>query len=127
MKIKSLLTHAIAVLALLILATLYCKPVLDGKILSLSDNVQWQAMAKESLDYKQVLGITPLWTTSMFGGMPTYQISMESPHNYGSYIPAILSLGLPKPINVLFLAALCFYILCLVLGANPWVGFAGAV
>lgn len=31
--LKSLLPHAIAVLALLILATLYCKPVLDGKIL----------------------------------------------------------------------------------------------
>jgi len=126
-RLKSLLPHAIAVLALLILATLYCKPVLDGKILSQSDNVQWQAMAKESMDYKQTHGITPLWTTSMFGGMPTYQISMESPYNYGSYIPAILSLGLPKPINVLFLAAFCFYILCVVLGANPWVGFAGAV
>ncbi|SFD90176.1 membrane protein YfhO [Chitinophaga sp. CF118] len=125
--LRTLMPHAIAVLALLLLAVLYCKPVLDNKILSQSDNVQWQAMARESLDYKQAHGITSLWTTSMFGGMPTYQLSMESPYNYDSYIPAILSLGLPKPINVLFLAAFCFYILCIVLGANPWIGFAGAV
>lgn len=124
---KPLMPHAIAVLALLLLAVFYCKPVLDNKILSQSDNVQWQAMAKESMDYKKVHGITPLWTTSMFGGMPTYQLSMESPYNYDSYIPQILSLGLPKPINVLFLAAFCCYILCVVLGANPWIAFAGAV
>jgi hypothetical protein len=125
--LKTLMPHAFAVLALLLLAVLYCKPVLDNKILSQSDNVQWQAMAKESMDYKQVHGITPLWTTSMFGGMPTYQLSMESPYNYDSYIPTILSLGLPKPINVLFLAAFCCYILCVILGANPWIAFAGAV
>src|SRR4051812_21398941 len=88
-RLKALLPHAIAVLALLLLAVLYCKPVLDNKILSQSDNVQWQAMAKESMDYKQAHGITPLWTTSMFSGMPTYQLSMESPYNYDSYIPKI--------------------------------------
>lgn len=125
--LKRLLPHAVAVLALLLLAVIYCKPVLEEKQLSQSDNVQWQAMAKESMDYKKVHGITPLWTNSMFGGMPTYQLSMETPYNYGGYIPAILQLGLPKPINVLFLAAVCFYLLCVVLGANPWVSFAGAV
>lgn len=125
--LKPLLPHIIAVLALLILAVLYCKPALDGKKLSQSDNVLWQATAKESLDYKAKHGITPLWTTSMFGGMPTYQLSMETPHQFGGIIPSILQLGLPKPVNMLFLSALCFYILCVVLGANPIVSFAGAV
>jgi len=126
-RFKSLLPHLAAIAALLVLAVLYCKPVLEDKIISQSDNVQWQAMAKESIDYKKEHGIPPLWTTSMFGGMPTFQLSMESPYHIDSAIPAILTLGLPKPINVLFLSALCFYLLCVVIGARPWIGFAGAV
>jgi hypothetical protein len=125
--LKAFLPHFIAVLALLILAVLYCKPALDGKVLSQSDVTQWKGMAKESLDYKEKHGITPLWTTSMFGGMPTYQLSMEGTHHIGSFIPAILTLGLPKPVNVLFLAAACFYFLCVVLGARPWIAFVGAI
>ncbi|WP_343673546.1 YfhO family protein [Chitinophaga sp.] len=124
---KSLLPHLAAILGLLILAVLYCKPVLEDKVISQSDNVQWQAMAKEAMDYKKEHGIPPLWTTSMFGGMPTFQLAMESPYHIDSAIPVILTLGLPKPINVLFLSALCFYLLCVVLGARPWIGFAGAV
>lgn len=125
--LKAVIPHVIAILTLLILTILYCKPALDGKVVNQSDVIQWQGMAKESLDYKEKHGITPLWTTSMFGGMPTYQLSAESPYKFGSFIPQILTLGMPKPINVLFLSALCFYILCIVLGAKPLVGFIGAV
>ncbi|SHN17286.1 YfhO family protein [Chitinophaga sp. CF418] len=126
-RLKTLLPHALAILALLILSIIYCKPALNGKILSQSDNVQWQGMAREAMEYKKAHGITPLWTTSMFGGMPTYQIAMETSYDFTNYIPAVLTFGLPKPVNVLFLSALCFYLLCIVLGTNPWVGFAGAV
>lgn len=126
-RLQSLLPHAVAILALLLLSIIYCRPAMNGKILSQSDNVQWQGMAKEAMDYKQAHGITPLWTTSMFGGMPTYQIALETPYDFVNYIPAILTLGLPKPVNVLFLSALCFYLLCITLGANPWLGFLGAV
>ena len=125
-RLKSLLPHAFAILALLLLSIIYCRPAMNGKILSQSDNVQWQGMAKEAMDYKQVHGITPLWTTSMFGGMPTYQIALETPYNFVNYIPTILTLGLPKPVNVLFLSAICFYLLCITMGANPWLGFLGA-
>jgi len=125
--LKALLPHIIVIVAFLVLAVLYCKPALDGKVLSQSDVIQWKGMAKESLDYKDKHGITPLWTTSMFGGMPTFQLSTESPYNYADVLPVIFTLGLPKPINVLFLAALTFYILCVVLRVNPWIGFAGAV
>jgi len=126
--LKAALPHAIAIAALAILAILYCKPALDGKVLSQSDVTQWQAMAKESTDYKKAGHDVPsLWTTSMFGGMPTYQISAETPYKFGSFLPALMTLGLPKPINVLFLAAACFYLLCVVLGARPWIAFIGAV
>ncbi|SDH53454.1 YfhO family protein [Chitinophaga filiformis] len=126
-RLNTLLPHALAILGLLVLSVIYCKPALNGKILSQSDNAQWQAMSREAMQFKQTHGVTPLWTTSAFGGMPTYQIAMETPYTFTGYIPAILTFGLPKPIDVLFLSALCFYLLCIVLGTNSWVGFVGAV
>lgn len=119
--------HVIAGLVLLLLAVIYCKPVLEGKKLGASDNLQWQAMAKEALDYKKAHGHTPLWTTSMFSGMPTYQIANENPYKLGSVIPAIITLGLPRPIDMFFLAAITFYLLSMVLGVRPWIGVIGAI
>jgi hypothetical protein len=125
---KKLLPHVIAIAVLLLLAVLYCKPVLDGKVLSQNDNIQWQAMAKQSLDYKAIHGHTPLWTNRMFGGMPAYQIALESnaPFNIASF-NSVFTLWMPKPINFLFLAALGFYFLCCVLRVRPWIGVLGAI
>lgn len=125
--LKVALPHFVAALILLLIAVIYCKPVLSGKVLSQSDNIQWQATAKESTDYKAKHGITPLWTTSMFGGMPTYQLSAESPYHQLDWVQPIVSLGLPKPMAYFFMAALGFYLLCTVLGASPWVALLGAI
>jgi hypothetical protein len=126
--LKKILPHVIAIGVLLLLAILYCKPVLDGKVLSQNDNIQWQAMAKQSLDYKAVHGTTPLWTNRMFGGMPAYQIALESNEPFGiSFFNSLFSLWLPKPINFFFLALLGFYFLCSVLRVRPWIGVLGAV
>ncbi|SEW44874.1 membrane protein YfhO [Chitinophaga sp. YR573] len=126
--LKKILPHVIAIGILLLLAILYCKPVLDGKVLSQNDNIQWQAMAKQSLDYKATHGTTPLWTNRMFGGMPAYQIALESNEPFGiSFFNSLFSLWLPKPINFFFLAALGFYFLCSVLRVRPWIGVLGAV
>jgi len=126
--LKKILPHVIAIGILLLLAILYCKPVLDGKVLSQNDNIQWQAMAKQSLDYKATHGTTPLWTNRMFGGMPAYQIALESNEPFGiSFFNSLFSLWLPKPINFFFLAALGFYFLCSVLRVRSWIGVLGAV
>ncbi|HEY0273647.1 MAG TPA: hypothetical protein VGC22_10715, partial [Chitinophaga sp.] len=125
--LKVALPHFVAALILLLIAVIYCKPVLSGKVLSQSDNIQWQATAKESLDYKAKHGITPLWTTSMFGGMPTYQLSAETPYHQLAWVQSLFSLGLPKPMAYFFMAGLTFYLLCVVLGANPWVALLGAI
>ncbi len=71
------LPHLIAIVIFLIVAVIYCKPVLEGKVLQQHDVTQWKAMAKNSFDYKETHGNFPLWTNSMFSGMPAYQIAME--------------------------------------------------
>ena len=123
-----LLPHLIAVIVFLVIAVVYCRPVLQGDVLNQSDIVQWKAMSKNSFDYKATHGHFPLWTNSMFSGMPAYQIAMEGKSIASpGIIQNILTLGMPKPISFFFLACLCFYFLTQVLRVNPYLGIIGAL
>lgn len=125
---KKLVPHAIAVVVFLVVALIYCKPALEGKILNAHDNIGWKGMAQQSFEQKEKLGHFPKWTNSMFSGMPTYQIALEGTHKVSFYyVSYVLTLGLPKPANFFFLACICFYLLALVLGINPWIGIMGAL
>jgi hypothetical protein len=126
--IQKLLPHFIAVAIFVVVAAIYCKPVLQGQVLQQSDVVQWKAMAKNSFDYKDAHGHFPLWTNGMFSGMPAYQIAMEpkvvvTPN----WFFGIFTLYLPKPISYFFLACICFYFLTQVLRINPYLGIFGAL
>ena len=81
-----LLPHGVAVCVFLLVAVIYCKPVFQDKVLYQEDNLQWKAMAQSSFHYKQTHGHFPLWTNSMFCGMPAYQIAMDGP---SLYLPGI--------------------------------------
>jgi hypothetical protein len=109
---------------------LLTKPALEGKAVQQNDVIQWKAMAQQSFEYKEKYGHFPKWTNSMMGGMPTYQIALgpKEPVNiHLEHVQKILTLGFPKPVFYLFIAALCFYLLCIVIGINPWVGIFGGV
>ena len=127
---KAFLPHIIAVVLFLLIAVIYCKPALEGKVLNQHDTQGWKGMAQQSFDVKAKTGKLPLWTNSMFGGMPAYQIAMEPDTNVGiglTYFNKVLSLGLPEPASFFFLASLCFYILCIVMGIRPWAATLGAI
>src|SRR5579862_8449449 len=109
--IKKILPHLIAIGVFLIVAIVYCKPVFDGKVISQSDVIHWKAMAQQSIEYKEKNGHYPLWTESAFSGMPAYTIAMNAPKVSIGYLSYLVTLGMPKPINYLFLACICFYIL----------------
>jgi hypothetical protein len=72
---KTALPHLIAIAIFAIVAIIYCKPAIDGKVLQQSDITQWKGMAQNALSYKEKNGQTPLWVNNMFGGMPAYQIT----------------------------------------------------
>ncbi len=125
---KSLLPHAIAVGIFLIVAIIYCKPALEGKVLTQSDVVHWKGMAQDMYNYKETHGHFPLWNNNLFGGMPGYQVALES----YSPIPLIFMhnvfmLFLPKPIGYFFLLCIAFYFLTQVVGARPWLGILGGI
>ncbi|MBS1935287.1 MAG: hypothetical protein JST96_14900, partial [Bacteroidetes bacterium] len=126
--LKKALPHIIAVALFLIIAIIYCKPVFDGKVVNQSDVLHWKGMAQQSFEYKEKHGHFPLWTESAFSGMPTYTIMMEASSKISSgYLNYILNLGLPKPVNFLFVACVCFYILTQVLRINPWLGILASL
>ena len=125
---KSALPHIIAVAIFGIVAIIYCKPALEGKVLQQSDITQWKGMAQDAMVYAEKNGNSPLWTNSMFGGMPTYQITGVPGFAYSiGILDQIFTLKLAEPISLFFLASICFYFLAQVLGFNTIISVIGAL
>ena len=127
-NLKSIIPHLIAVGVFLIVTLVYCKPILQGKVLQQSDVVQWQGMAQDALKSKEATGTLPYWTNGMFAGMPAYQITGIIPFAYSlGKLDAIFQMGLPEPMGYFFLACLAFYFLSQVLGVHYLIGIVGAL
>lgn len=124
---KAVLPHLIAIVLFLAITLVYFSPILEGKKILQSDIVHFQGVSKEIIDYRNNTGKEALWTNSMFGGMPAYQISVKYTGNLIAYLDKIFTLGLPLPANYVFLYFLGFYVFLLVMGVNPWLSIAGAI
>jgi hypothetical protein len=126
--LKSLLPHLIAVAIFAIVAIVYCKPALEGKVLQQSDITQWKGMAQDAFRYSEKNGHTPLWINNMFGGMPAYQITGIPGSSFAiGALDHLFTLNLPGPIGLFFLASICFYFLAQVLGFNTILSVIGAL
>ena len=110
---KKFLFHAISIALFALITLIYCSPILDEKRINQGDIIQFQGMSKEIQDFRDKTGKEALWTNSMFGGMPAYQISVKYPNNILLHIDKAFQLGFPRPIGVMFLYFLGFYILML--------------
>lgn len=118
--------HLIAVLLFTIISFLYFTPVLEGKEILGHDSESWMCMAKETVDYNKSNDDVALWTNSMFGGMPTYQITMNQPNNIIQYVEKLILL-FPKTIYNVILYLLGFYILLLAFRVKPWIALIGSI
>ena len=127
--LQKALPHVLAIIVFLIVTVLFCKPVLDGKVLNQHDTgiSGWRGSAQNAMEVKEKTGKLPLWSTSVFSGMPNYQITVEGRHAPMPDLNKVIALGLPKPMNFFFIACICFYILCMVLGLNPVIGILGGL
>ena len=119
--------HAVAILSLVILSSVYFSPLWQGYDLDQHDIVQWRGMSQELSNYRELHNEEALWSNSMFGGMPAYQVSAEHNANLLRPILLVLRLGLPGAIGTLFLCFLGYYILGLCLRLGPWYSLVGAV
>lgn len=124
---KNWLPHLWVVLIMLAAALIYNSPVLTGKSLRMEDMTQVAGMSKELNDYKEKEGRFPLWTNSLFGGMPAYQIGLDVPNMWIAKLGGIVYKWLPNPANLLLLYFLGFYFLLVLLGFSHWQGLLGAL
>ncbi len=124
---KKYLPHAVAIVVFAIITLIYFKPLLSGKELSQGDIARHKGMSKEIVDFRTQEGSEPLWTNSMFGGMPAYQISTKYPGNWLGFFDSLFKLFLPHPGGYLFLYCLGFFILLLCLDVMPWLALVGGL
>jgi hypothetical protein len=102
----------LAIIGLFILVCIvYFLPAIQGKVLNQHDVLQAKGMQKEIMDFREKDGTAPLWTNSMFGGMPAYQIWMKFPKNITTYVISSLKAIFPSPIDtvLLYLVGAYFY------------------
>ena len=127
LSFKQIGPYIAILLIVLVVIFAYFNPLLEGKKLRQSDITQWKGMSKEITDFREKTGEEALWTNSMFGGMPAYQISVKYKGNLMRFADDILTLSLPHPANLVFLYFLGFFILLMVLKVDPWLALAGSV
>ncbi len=124
---RRLVPYGAAILVFAALTIIYVSPVLEGKRLMQPDIVNWQGMAQEIVEFREETGDEALWTNSMFGGMPAFQISVQWPNNIAGFFHDVMTLWLPRPADMIFLYFAGFFIFLLILGVNPWLSLAGAM
>ena len=128
---KKLAPYIVAIVVFIGFAVLYCSPILEGKVLQAGDVNTWKGGAQEALEYNKTSSETTWWTNSMFGGMPTYQITGDMPSaKVKNTFFKIIRLGFTsskESIGILFAYFCGFFLMLLCFGVNPWLSLIGAL
>lgn len=111
----------------IVISFIYFAPAWQGKSLMQQDVIQAQAMAREIVEFKDKDGKGPLWTNSMFSGMPSYQIWVSYPKNILTHITGFFKTLFPNPIDTILFYLLGAYMLFNIMRVNPWIAALGAI
>ncbi|MBQ2852247.1 MAG: YfhO family protein [Bacteroidales bacterium] len=126
-KNKQFLGILFVIIAFAAITLIYFSPILEGKRIKQHDIEMYKGMSQEINQFREETGEQSLWTNSMFGGMPTWNIGVKQNSNLMNHINKILNLGFPHPIGSVFISMLGFFILLLVLDCKIWISFIGAL
>lgn len=124
--LKAFFIHFFVAVFFVIAALSYFSPVLQGRVIFQNDIAQYTGMAKEQNDFRKKTGEEPYWTNSAFGGMPTYQLGANYPHNYVKKLDRLIRF-LPRPADYLFLYFIGFYILLCCMKVDYKLAIVGAL
>ena len=126
---KRLIPDMVAVVLFAVISFVYfCPAVTEGRILSQHDSVAGIGAGQESQEYLERTGERTRWTNSIFGGMPTYQMSPS----YDSTdmlkgIESLYHLYLPTYVWYVFVMLLGFYMLLRAFDFKAWMAALGAI
>ena len=121
--------YLVAAVLFVVLAFVYCKPVLSGKVLQSGDDVNAQSAVQEAIRYTQQTGDHSWWNSSLFSGMPAYQIGGGEYRADRLLAPVLgfLHRGPAHPAWILIFYFICFFILMRSFGVDRWLSIAGAI
>lgn len=126
-KNKQFLGIIFAIIAFAAITLVYFSPILEGKRIKQHDIEMYKGMSQEINDFREETGEQSLWTNSMFGGMPAWNIGVQQNSNLMTYVQKITSFGFPSPMASVFISMLGFFILLLILDCKIWISFIGAL
>ncbi|WP_339810094.1 YfhO family protein [uncultured Imperialibacter sp.] len=125
---KKVIQHFIAIAVFYLLTIFFFSPVFfDNKNINQQDILQWQGSVQEIKEFRATTGEEPLWTNSMFGGMPAYMIDVDWSNDIVEFLQSAYSLWLPHPVRLVFASMVSYYILLLAFGVTPYLAIVGAV
>ena len=128
---KKILPYAVAIVAFVAIAMIYCAPLLEGKVLVQGDVNNWKGAAQEARAYYEENGTRTWWTNSMFGGMPTYQITGNLPSGeMRNSMAKVAHLGMEggwEAIGIIFAYFFGFFLMLRCFKVNPWLSIIGGL
>jgi hypothetical protein len=116
----------IILLIFIVISFTYFPACFQGNVLDASDYNTFSGASKELKDFNKSTGEEALWSNSMFCGMPAYLILTHYKGNIFQTYFSLINL-IPKPINYVIINFCIFFLMALIFGASPWIGFAGAL
>ena len=128
---KKLLPYAMAIVAFVAIAMIYCAPLLEGKVLVQGDVNNWKGAAQEARAFYDEHGYSPWWTNSMFSGMPTYQITGNLPTSeLRATMEQISHAGFAGDwtiVGIIFAYFFGFFLMLRCFKVNPWLSIIGGL
>lgn len=122
------LPHLVAIIAFILVTTFFFNPIFfENKSLVQPDINMWKASTKSLADFRNKTGEEGLWAPSMFSGMPAYLVSLRWSNGPVNFLKRVVSLFFPHPVNNIFIAFVCYYILLLAFGIRPYLAISGAI
>ena len=128
---KKILPYVVGIVVFIAVAMVYCVPALQGKVLVQGDVNNWKGAAQEARAFYEDNGTRTWWTNSMFGGMPTYQITGSLPSGeVRNGMAKIAHLGMEggwEAIGIIFAYFFGFFLMLRCFKVNPWLSIIGGL
>lgn len=127
--VKKVLPDIIAIIVFIIISFAYFTPAtFDGRILFRHDSSEGVGAGQEAKEYLEKTGERTRWTNSLFGGMPTYQISPSyKSTDMLKGVEKIYHLFFPTYVWYVFIMLLGFYILLRAFNFKVWLASLGSI
>lgn len=122
---KRSLPHLVALVVFAAVSMAVFYPQYQDKALRQGDVVNYEGTDQDVREHIAEFGEHPHWAGRMFGGMPSYQMTLDHGFRLTNYTGWLHFLG--QPTSMIFLAMAGFYLMLLLFGVNPYLAIVGGL